>query len=99
MFNGYFGKCYKFGLIPKNWTDAYTLCSAEQSYLAVINSKEEADYLVTLIEKTPKHIKDKGSLAVLLGFHNRNNDGWTTIKGESFKIIIIEIIKSNKIII
>ncbi|KOB77180.1 C-type lectin 10 [Operophtera brumata] len=31
------GKCYKFHLNPLSWSDAYGVCSAEQSYLAVIN--------------------------------------------------------------
>lgn len=86
-YNKDFGKCYKFHLSPMNWTDAHAVCSAEQSYLAVINSQSEADYLVKITEEAPKS-KVKGNFlsgAVYLGFHNRDNDGWKTIKGTTLE--------------
>lgn len=66
-----------------NWTDAHAMCSVEQSYLAIINTQAEADYLVKITEEAPKS-KVKGNFlsgAVYLGYHNRDNDGWKTIKG------------------
>ncbi|RVE40947.1 hypothetical protein evm_014403 [Chilo suppressalis] len=78
-----FGKCYKFHLKPRTWADAYVVCNAEQSYLAVIDSPAEAEYLKELTDKAPKDNIGGEFLrgAVLLGFHNRLGDGWKTIKG------------------
>lgn len=64
------------------WIEAYSICYVEQSYLAIINNKNEADHLVKLIEN---NIKSKGSgnplNSVFLGFHNRDDEGWKTVKG------------------
>ncbi|XP_072943532.1 macrophage mannose receptor 1-like [Epargyreus clarus] len=80
-YNQDLARCYKFHLTPKNWTDAYTICYAEQSYLAVINSDAEAAYLVNMTAEAPKDNVQGDYLrgAVHLGFHNR--DGWITVKG------------------
>nr|UEP64337.1 teratocyte lectin c-type domain [Cotesia flavipes] len=82
-YNENLGKCYKFHLKPRTWPDAYVICNAEQSYLAVIDSPAEANYLKELTDKTSKdNIRgDYLKGAVLLGFHNRSGDGWKTIKG------------------
>lgn len=81
------GRCYKFHLKPLNWTDAYAICSAEQSYLAIINSPKEADYLKNLTQQAPKENVAGDYLrgAVHLGFHNRDGEGWQTTKGVSLE--------------
>ncbi|XP_026329389.1 macrophage mannose receptor 1-like [Hyposmocoma kahamanoa] len=83
IFNQKLGKCYKFHLTPKNWTDAITTCSAEQSYLAIIESQVEADHLVQMTADAPKHKVHGDYLAgtVHLGFHKKYSDEWKTIKG------------------
>ncbi|KAI5646937.1 lectin c-type domain-containing protein [Phthorimaea operculella] len=84
-FNKDLNRCYKFHPRPKNWTEAITICSAEQSYLSIINSQAEADFLVQLTEQKKKSNAPGLTLngAVLLGFHNRLNDEeWKTIKGQ-----------------
>ncbi|CAH2086313.1 unnamed protein product [Euphydryas editha] len=74
------GRCYKFHLMPMNWTEAYAACYTEQSYLAVINSQDEADYLVNLTNKTPKDKVEGNFLrgAVHLGFQLKKNR-WQTV--------------------
>lgn len=63
-----------------NWSDAYTVCNTEQSYLAVINSQDEADFLVNLTNNTPKDNVEGNFLrgAVHLGFQFKKNR-WQTI--------------------
>ncbi|XP_049867539.1 C-type mannose receptor 2-like [Pectinophora gossypiella] len=82
IYNEALEACYKFHIDPKNWTEAVTVCNAEQSYLAVINSQMEADYLVKLTEDAKKDKVSGLSVtgAVSLGFHNRDGGGWKTIK-------------------
>ncbi|KAM3963156.1 C-type lectin 10 [Aphomia sociella] len=82
-----FGRCYKFHLTPKNWTEAYVTCNAEESFLAVIESQKEADYFVELTQKAPKDQVQGNYLrgAVLLGFHKIDDEGWKTIKGNPLK--------------
>ncbi|XP_031768374.2 macrophage mannose receptor 1-like isoform X2 [Galleria mellonella] len=72
-----FGRCYKFHLTPKNWTEAYATCNAEQSFLAIIESQAEADYFVKLTQEAPKDLVRGNYLrgAVLLGFHNVDEEG------------------------
>lgn len=62
------------------------MCSTEQSYLAVINSQTEADYLVAMTEGAPKNqvTGDFMAGAVLLGFHDRSDEGWQTVRGKFF---------------
>nr|QWY13122.1 IML25 [Mythimna separata] len=82
-FNEDIGKCYKFHTTPLTWTEAYAVCSAEQSRLAVITDKSEADYLAQLGESTAERRGDGNYLRGLfhMGFHNRFNEGWQTVKG------------------
>ncbi|CAB3254834.1 unnamed protein product [Arctia plantaginis] len=84
-FNEKLGRCYKFHLKPLNWTEAYAVCSTEQAYLAVINTQAEADYLVAMTESAPKNqvTGDFMAGAVLLGFHDRSDEGWQTVRGTS----------------
>ncbi|XP_030038683.2 macrophage mannose receptor 1 isoform X1 [Manduca sexta] len=81
------GRCYKFFLTPMNWTEALAVCNAEESYLAIINSKQEADYLKKLTEDAPKD-KVRGDYTagvVMLGFGNRFKQGWLSVKGATLE--------------
>ncbi|CAB3242419.1 unnamed protein product [Arctia plantaginis] len=82
-FNKEQSRCYKFHSKPYNWPEAHAVCNAEQSYLAVINSQAEAEHLVALTTLAPKYTvnKDFQSGIVLLGFHNRQDEGWETVRG------------------
>ena len=82
-YNAKSGSCYKLHATPLNWTDAYNVCSAEQSYLAVLNNWMEVDELVKLTETGPKDWIAGSYLRGMyhVGFHNRFNDGWSTVKG------------------
>ncbi|KAL0894022.1 hypothetical protein ABMA27_014088 [Loxostege sticticalis] len=82
VFEDNLGKCYKFHLGPKTWPEAYAICNAELSYLAVINSQDEADHLKKMTELAPKDHVQGNFLrgAVHLGFHKRGGE-WKTIKG------------------
>lgn len=65
---------------------AHSTCIAEQSHLAIINSQEEADFLVNMTTEAPKN-RYRGPYlagAVHLGFHNIFRDGYTTVKGKFF---------------
>ncbi|KAJ8725740.1 hypothetical protein PYW08_003923 [Mythimna loreyi] len=69
---------------PLNWTEANAACRVEQSYLAKVNNRLDADYLAKLTETTPKP-KVKGNYQrgiYHLGFYNRFNEGWQTIGGK-----------------
>ncbi|KAG6442753.1 hypothetical protein O3G_MSEX002495 [Manduca sexta] len=81
------GRCYKFFLTPMNWTEAFAVCNAEESYLAIINSDEEANFLKKMTKDNPKYTVKGNYLAgvVMLGFHNRDRQGWLTIKGATLE--------------
>ncbi|KAJ2947450.1 hypothetical protein O0L34_g17233 [Tuta absoluta] len=83
-FNETLDRCYKFHSVPKNWTEAMSVCHAEQSHLAVTNSLAEADFLVQLARHNYNDKAPGLTLReqILLGFHNRLGDGWKTIKDE-----------------
>ncbi|KAJ8725736.1 hypothetical protein PYW08_003919 [Mythimna loreyi] len=83
------GKCYKLHTTPLNWTEANDRCQLEQSSLAVINDRLEAEFLVKLTESTPKpRLKKKYQRGIYhLGFHNRLNEGWQTITGKPLKTV------------
>lgn len=51
----------------------------------------EADHLVKITADTPKDkvTGDFLSGAVHLGFHNKDSDGWKTIKGTLFNYIFL----------
>ncbi|KAJ8722624.1 hypothetical protein PYW07_003804 [Mythimna separata] len=82
------GKCYKLHTSPLSWTEAYAACKLEQSYLAVISNSQETDYLVKLTDSTPKpRIKGEYQRGIYhLGFHNRFNEGWQTVKGKRLNV-------------
>nr|QWY13111.1 IML14 [Mythimna separata] len=77
------GKCYKLHTAPLNWTEAYAMCQVEQSSLAIISNQREANFLAKLTVSTPKpRIQEKYSRGIYhVGFHNRLNEGWQTLKG------------------
>ena len=77
------GKCYKLHTTPAKWSEAYSICQLEQSNLAIINNRREAEFLVKFTEFTPKpRVKGKYQRGIYhLGFHNKLNDGWKTVKG------------------
>ncbi|CAB3234687.1 unnamed protein product [Arctia plantaginis] len=81
------GRCYKFHMKPQDWSGANGVCSYEKSYLAVINSKQEADFLAILTESMPKKKFNEDFMpgVVLLGFHDRYEEGWETVKGTSLE--------------
>ncbi|CAG4989006.1 unnamed protein product [Parnassius apollo] len=85
-YNEALGRCYKFHLNPLNWKDAFEACDSEDAYLAIINSQNEADYLVNITAEAPKD-KVKGWYlrgAVHLGFsYDPSENGWRTITGET----------------
>ncbi|CAD0196873.1 unnamed protein product [Chrysodeixis includens] len=86
IFNQQLGRCYRLHTKPLNWTDAHAACHAEQGYLAVINSQEEADYLVQLTQTPVKKVSGNFMRgAVHLGFHNRGDEGWQTVRGSSLE--------------
>lgn len=87
LYNSEIGRCYKFHKTPKNWTDAYAVCSAEQSYLAVINTQLEASDLVRLTETYTKNkvTANPTCTAIHLGFHNRMNEGWLAVRGTTLE--------------
>ncbi|XP_028170800.1 CD209 antigen-like protein E isoform X3 [Ostrinia furnacalis] len=75
------GKCYKFYSEPRTWRDAYVACSAELSYLAIIDSQAEADHLAKITTDAPKEDSQNAlEDTVFLGF-NKLRKGWKTIKG------------------
>lgn len=78
-------RCYKLHTTPKTWSKAFEICHAEQSYLATINSKEEANLLTNKLTLHPpdslpgNFVKD----GVYLGFSDLFTEGeFLTIKGE-----------------
>ncbi|GBP24740.1 Collectin-10 [Eumeta japonica] len=84
FYNAELGKCYKFHLNPLNWTTAYGVCAAELSYLTIINSDKEADFLVQMTAAADKDNVSGNYMrgVVALGFHNRDQEGWKTSKGK-----------------
>ncbi|XP_050558947.1 C-type mannose receptor 2 isoform X7 [Spodoptera frugiperda] len=77
------GNCYKLHTKPLNWIDAYATCLLERTTLAVIDSTSERDFLANLAIRAATHLisetYQKGIFH--LGFHNRHNTGWTTVRG------------------
>lgn len=69
-----------------NWTDAYTVCNTEQSYLAIINSQDEANHLKELTAKTKKDQVQGDFLrgAVHLGYRLKKGRWKTIINSKYF---------------
>lgn len=78
-------RCYKFHLKPQSWMKAVEACDAEQGYLAIINTQDEADFLVNMTKNAAKDAVEGSFLRgfVHVGF-NWFEDDWKTIGGISF---------------
>ncbi|KAJ8725734.1 hypothetical protein PYW08_003917 [Mythimna loreyi] len=81
-------KCYKLHTTPLNWNEAYSQCQLEQSSLAVINNNYERDFLVKLLESTPRpRVTTQYQRGMYhLGFYNKLNQGWQTVKGTPLNV-------------
>ncbi|XP_013146066.1 PREDICTED: C-type mannose receptor 2-like [Papilio polytes] len=80
-------KCYKFHTLPKTWKFAAQICEAEQAYLAIPNSQQEADYLSKITNESPKNYGGQHLNGVVhLGFrYNETLDDWITLKDETLE--------------
>ncbi|KAJ8722489.1 hypothetical protein PYW07_003669 [Mythimna separata] len=77
------GKCYKLHTTPLNWTEADTVCRTEQSHLAVINEKLEADYLANFTKSASRR-RIKGDYLKGIfhaGFQKKLYEDWQTVRG------------------
>ncbi|KPI91593.1 Hemolymph lipopolysaccharide-binding protein [Papilio xuthus] len=82
------GRCYKFHLHPLTWREAVEACDAEQAYLAIINSQQEASHLVNITASAPKDKVQGWYLrgAVHLGFnYDTTEEDWRTTTGETLE--------------
>ncbi|XP_013146399.1 PREDICTED: hemolymph lipopolysaccharide-binding protein-like [Papilio polytes] len=79
-------RCYKFHLKPQSWMKAVEACDAEQGYLAIINTQDEADFLVNMTKNAAKDAVEGSFLRgfVHVGF-NWFEDDWKTIGGETIQ--------------
>ncbi|KPI91590.1 Hemolymph lipopolysaccharide-binding protein [Papilio xuthus] len=86
-FNKELNKCYKFHTQPKSWRDAEKICEAEQAYLAIPNSQQEADHLSKITNDNPKNYEGYYlSGAVHLGYRfDETIEDWVTLKGETLE--------------
>ncbi|KAJ8725867.1 hypothetical protein PYW08_004050 [Mythimna loreyi] len=77
------GKCYKLHTTPLSWTEAHTVCHAEQTHLAVVSDQVEADYLANLTESAARRRIEGNYLKGMFhaGFHNRLHENWQTVRG------------------
>ncbi|KAJ8725739.1 hypothetical protein PYW08_003922 [Mythimna loreyi] len=83
-FNTNNGKCYKLHTTPLNWTEANALCRLEQSSLAKVTNRRDAEYLAKLTVSTPTpKVKGKYQRGIYhLGFYNRFDEGWQVVGGK-----------------
>nr|AQY54451.1 immulectin 15 [Hepialus xiaojinensis] len=73
--------CYKLHKKKKNWADSYATCTAEQSYLAILNSEEESNALKQLVASESGGNVQRYEI-FHLGFHDRYAEGeFKTIQG------------------
>ncbi|KAJ8715424.1 hypothetical protein PYW07_009906 [Mythimna separata] len=80
------GSCYKFHIVPRNFSRAFLACSAEGSHLAIINSDQEAEVLKNLFAKYPaaKMVGNFWKDVAFIGAHNWGEPAdWRTIHGET----------------
>ncbi|KAJ0174719.1 hypothetical protein K1T71_009827 [Dendrolimus kikuchii] len=93
IYNDTLDKCYKFHGTPMSWRDAYAVCYHEQSYLAIADSQDEADFFTTFIEEGGTileyslAISDSYDEALWLGFQNIYGEGWITVKDTPVKVL------------
>lgn len=72
--NGYeaFGDhYYKYHRDPKNIVEAMRVCEAEEAHISIINSDEEAAYIMEMMEKFPNDVlvTSQHKNWILMGFH------------------------------
>uniref|UniRef100_A0A2A4JZ93 C-type lectin domain-containing protein n=1 Tax=Heliothis virescens TaxID=7102 RepID=A0A2A4JZ93_HELVI len=77
-YNNATGKCYKVHTNPSTWIQARARCDDELTNLAVVSTKEEAEYLTRLIESTPIPRTAENYMRGIyhMGFHNIYKTGW-----------------------
>ncbi|XP_044739230.1 hemolymph lipopolysaccharide-binding protein-like [Chrysoperla carnea] len=79
---------YKYHRVPQTWAKARQICDAEGGYLAIINSEDEANFLIQMMAKYPvdvlTDVRHKNN--VLVGFHDYFEEGeFVTIDGKSLE--------------
>ncbi|XP_013146067.1 PREDICTED: macrophage mannose receptor 1-like [Papilio polytes] len=77
-------RCYKLHQTPATWSEAALVCDIEESYLAVISSEVEAQYLAELTSDAFS-INDITPIPcnfIALGISIKDKTGWKTILGE-----------------
>ncbi|XP_044727977.1 macrophage mannose receptor 1-like [Chrysoperla carnea] len=79
---------YKFHTDIQTWAEARSICEAEGGYLTIINSQEEASFLVRLMSQYPLAVLDPAitekEYFIFIGFHDWFRVGeWVTIDGKS----------------
>jgi hypothetical protein len=78
--------CYKLHVTPLRWREAFRTCRGEGSHLAIINSVEEAQLLVSEMEKHPeKSLPGNFDKSIIhVGFNDIINPGvYITINGRT----------------
>lgn len=82
----YGGNYYKFHQDPKTFDEAMEICEAEGAHMSIVNSVEEADYIMKTMAKFPEEVKPitmRFKSYVLMGFHDAFKDGkFYTIDGK-----------------
>ncbi|XP_044743746.1 hemolymph lipopolysaccharide-binding protein-like [Chrysoperla carnea] len=80
---------YKYHQDPQTWNEARQICEAEGAYLIIINSEEEAQFLLRLMNQYPDAVIDDKSCDkhdVFVGFHDLFQEGqYVTIDGKSIR--------------
>ncbi|GBP25027.1 Hemolymph lipopolysaccharide-binding protein [Eumeta japonica] len=84
--------CYKFHTTPKTWTDAFLTCHAEQSYLAIIDDKEEADFITKGVKAVAEDVRgDYVKDFIAVGYHDKFEEGnYITLKGQKLDTVYNE---------
>ncbi|XP_044737458.1 hemolymph lipopolysaccharide-binding protein-like [Chrysoperla carnea] len=79
---------YKYHRDPQTWAKARQICEVEGGYLAIINSDDEASFLLGMMAKYPADVLTdvQSKDFVLLGFHDYFKDReFVTIDGKSME--------------
>lgn len=77
-------RCYKLHQTSATWSEAALVCDIEESYLAVISSEVEAQYLAELTSDAFS-INDITPIPcnfIALGISIKDKTGWKTILGK-----------------
>ncbi|XP_044739759.1 uncharacterized protein LOC123301094 [Chrysoperla carnea] len=82
---------YKFHTSSTTWAEARRICEAEGAYLTIVNSEDEAYFLVRLFSQYPAAVLNgitclNGANFVSIGFHDIFQEGeYVTIDGKSIR--------------